>query len=73
MSDLSTTSVVGLDIELPNGTPLAALVILKYLDEDGDVTYAVSATEGVSMVESLGMNGFADLRIRERLAWKEEI
>ena len=73
MSDPSTTSVVGLDIELPNGTPLAALVILKYLDEDGDVTYAVSATEGVSMVESLGMNGFADLRIREQLAWKEEI
>ena len=73
MSDTSTTSVVGLDIELPNGTPLAALVILKYLDEDGDVTYAVSATEGVSMVESLGMNGFADLRIREQLAWKEEI
>ena len=45
-------------------TPLAALVIVKALDEDGDVAYYCKATEGLSSVEALGMAGYADVKLR---------
>jgi len=62
------STVAGLEIGFPEGTPLAALVVLKYLDEDGDTNYASAATDDLSTVEALGMIGFADLRLKESLA-----
>lgn len=39
--------------------PIAALVVVKTLDQDGSVAYRVRATEGVSVVEAFGMAGYA--------------
>jgi hypothetical protein len=61
------TTVAGLEIVLPEGTPLAALVVLKYLDEDGDHCYSASSTDGLSAVEALGMAVLANIRLRELL------
>ena len=61
--------VCGLDIvNMPEEiSPLAALVVLKAFDEDGDVTYYARATEGVTTVEALGMVALADVRLRTAL------
>ena len=49
-------TVTGLQLEgLEEGIPLCALVILKYLDNDGDYAYQVKATDSLSCVEALGM------------------
>ena len=66
-------TVAGLDIDLSEGTPLSAVVILKYLDEDGDYRYQVSRTDGVSMVEALGMVGFAQISMNSYFASDAEI
>lgn len=47
--------------------PLGALVILKVLDDDGDVAYMIRSTDGVSLVESLGMASFANVCIKNIL------
>jgi hypothetical protein len=59
------TTVAGLEIVLPEGTPLAALVVLKYLDSEGDYVYAVSSTQGLSAVEAMGMTDLAKMRLRD--------
>lgn len=41
---------------LPEGwTPLEATAVLKCLDEEGDVVYYIATTEGLLLVEQLGM------------------
>lgn len=56
-------------VGMPEGvTPLSALVVLKALDDEGDVTYYARATEGVSVVEALGMASLAELRLRDALS-----
>jgi hypothetical protein len=59
-----TDTVLGLPIEgMPDEphTPLAALVVLKALDNEGDVVYLARATEGLSSVECLGMAHYSIL------------
>jgi hypothetical protein len=59
--------VCGLPIEGElNEFPLAALVVVKCLVEDG-VTYQARATDGLSTVEAMGMAELAVLRLREAL------
>ena len=55
-------------VDMPDDvTPLAALVVLKALDGDGEVTYLARASEGVTTVEAVGMAALADLRLRAAL------
>lgn len=49
------------DIDLP----IEALVVLKYLDQGGEVSYIVRATKGVSTVETLGMAHYALTALNE--------
>lgn len=56
------SDVCGLPLSepLPDGvTPLAAVVVVKGLDEDGDVAYYSRSTDGLMTVEAYGMLGFA--------------
>jgi hypothetical protein len=41
-------------------TPLAALVVLKALDADGDVAYYARATDSLTTVEAIGMAVYAE-------------
>jgi hypothetical protein len=66
------TTVAGLEIELPEGTPLAALVVLKYLGEAGQYLYTASCTEGLSAVEALGMAALAEIRLTDLLTEDDE-
>jgi len=52
------------------GQPVAALVVVKSFDPDGEagVSYQVRATDGLSTVEALGMADYAVLRIRDGLS-----
>lgn len=56
----------------PSITPLSAVVILKALDEDGDLAYFTLATEGLLTVEAAGMMAYADSKIRGRWIRGEE-
>jgi hypothetical protein len=67
-----TSAVAGLEIELPEGTPLEAVVILKYLDEDGSNGYWTAATKDLTTVEALGMTAFADVKLKQGLISKED-
>lgn len=66
---MSEVCGLGIEGEIP-GQPLAALVVVKCLSEDGEVgvSYSVRATPGLSATEALGMAGLADVRLREALA-----
>lgn len=56
-----TAQVAGMDIVgLPEQfTPLSALVVLKYLDENGATVYRACATSDLMSVEALGMAHYA--------------
>ena len=58
---------VGDDDVLVTAQPLAAFIVVKALDEDGDIRYLTSATEGLQSVECLGMAEYAALRLRTGL------
>jgi hypothetical protein len=58
---------VGEDDLIVTGQPLAAVVIVKILDEDGEVDYATGATEGLMSVEALGMARYAQLKLERGL------
>lgn len=49
--------VFGLDLEpMPEGwTPLEAFVVLKALDDDGDVALLTRSTDGVRVWDAVGM------------------
>lgn len=61
--------VCGLElVEMPDDiSPIAALVVLKAFDAEGDVAYYARATEGVTTVEALGMVVLADVRLRSAI------
>ena len=48
--------------------PLSAFVVVKAIDEDGDLRYLTAATPGLHSIECLGMAEYAALRLREGLA-----
>lgn len=54
---MSPMTVAGMELAGEDGTlqPLAAVVCVKGLDEDGKVCYRTRATEGLSTVEAQGM------------------
>lgn len=42
--------------ELPKDSiPLAALVLVKYLDEDGDTSWAIRSSKDMSDMEAIGL------------------
>lgn len=53
--------VLGLDWDgIPDGSqPLHAVIIVKALDEDGDVAYYTRCTDDLMAVEALGMTSYA--------------
>ena len=60
----------GLPIEgdLPDGTvPVAALTAIKVMYPDGQMAYLVRASDGLSLVEALGMSRHAQLVLEEAL------
>lgn len=59
---------VGGDDLITELQPVNALVVVKGLDEDGDVCYATAATEGLSAIECLGMAEYAALKLRTGMA-----
>lgn len=63
--------VCGLELSLIEGekitTPLCALVVVKQLNEEGQVQFLARATEGITSVEALGMSRYATLRLEEAL------
>jgi hypothetical protein len=48
-------------------TPLAALVVLKALDADGDVAYYARATDSLTTVEAIGMAVYAETVMTDAL------
>jgi hypothetical protein len=65
---------MGLDIaNMPEGyTPLAALVVVKVLDEEGKVAYVPRASDSLSSVEALGMAHYAVLALSKYMGEPEE-
>lgn len=58
-------------VDMPEDvTPLAAVVVVKVLDEDGDPTYYARATDGLLTVEAVGMLAYADEELRNR--WRTD-
>lgn len=59
---MTEPAVMGMPLagEIPaDYVPLAALVIVKMLDDEGDPVYIARATDGLSSVECLGMAVYA--------------
>lgn len=50
-----TSTVCGLPLELDVGTPVAALVMVKGLTEDGTLAYWHEKTDGITLTEAYGM------------------
>lgn len=60
-------TVLGMAIDLADdlAQPLAAVVIVKGLDNDGNIAYWTSITEGLTGVEAWGMVMFAEQTARD--------
>jgi hypothetical protein len=52
------------DDPIVTAQPISALVVVKALDEDGNVVYLTGATAGLLSVECLGMAEYAILKLR---------
>lgn len=48
-------------------TPLCGFVVIKALDDEGEVGYFTAATHGLKSVECLGMAEFAVLKLQHGL------
>lgn len=48
-------------------SPISALVIAKGMDNDGNETYSVMNSKGLSNIEALGYLAFAELFIQDEL------
>ena len=67
-------TVLGMPLEMAAhddeiSQPLAAIVVVKCLDQDGAISYRSRATLGVQTVEALGMARYAVLRL-EQAIWQ---
>lgn len=58
---------VGVDDDIHTVQPICGFVVIKALDEDGDVRYLTGATDGLQSVECLGMAEYAVLKLRHGL------
>lgn len=63
-------TILGLEVEFAGklGQPLAACLVVKSLDADGNVGYSAGATEDLSHVEALGMYRFGQVCIEAEIA-----
>jgi hypothetical protein len=59
---------VGEDDLITTVQPLAAVVIVRALDEDGDVVYATACTEGLHSLDAWAMARYAALRLETAMA-----
>lgn len=64
---LGMTLNTGEDDPITTAQPLAAVIVVKVLDEDGDLCYLTGATDGLTTVECLGMTEFAVLKLKHAL------
>lgn len=66
--------VLGMPLDAEHGDPittaqpLSAFIVVKALDEDGNLVYLTGATDGLHSVECLGMAEYAAARLRKGLA-----
>ena len=73
MSDTAIPSILGMPLNVEAGDgiaacqPICGLVVVKALDEDGEVCYFTAATDGLKSVECLGMARYAVLRLERGL------
>lgn len=56
------------DDPITTAQPLSGFVVVKALDEDGEIAYLTGATEGLESVECLGMAEYAALRLRQGIS-----
>ena len=66
------SSVAGLPMRWEDGEnnkifPMAALVVLKGVDQEGDEVYLVTNSDGLQSVDALGMAHFAVLTIEDEV------
>lgn len=49
--------LLGMEVpDLPEGgTALECVVLIKYIDEDGDICYATRASDSLGLIERIGM------------------
>lgn len=47
--------------------PIAAMVVLKSLEGDGEIAYRTLTTDGLTAVEALGMADFAKIQYRDMI------
>ena len=69
---LGMTLDVGEDDTIVTAQPLSAFVVVKALDEDGDLVYLTGATDGLHSVECLGMAEYAAARLRAGLTRRQD-
>jgi hypothetical protein len=50
-----------------DGTPLCGFLVVKMLDDEGEVCFAAVATEGFTSVECLGLARWAVLKLEHGL------
>jgi hypothetical protein len=57
MSDANKPTVYGLEIEplLPHAVPLEAVVVVRTLDAEGDVSIALRSTPGIYIWDKAGL------------------
>lgn len=74
----NTAGILGMPLDVADddpistAQPLSGFVVIKALDEDGDVCYLTAATDGLTSVECLGMAEYAALRLRQGIARRLE-
>jgi hypothetical protein len=49
------SAVCGIPLEMEVATPIAALVMVKGLSEDGEIAYFHEKTDGITLTEAYGM------------------
>lgn len=64
------SKVMGMDLDWEDFAgnkvfPMAALVVMKGMDHEGDVVFTVTNTEGLTSVDALGMARFAVLHCED--------
>jgi len=70
----SAPAILGMPLDLSENSaiavcqPLCGFVVIKALDEDGDICYLTAATADLQSVECLGMAEYAVLKLKRGLA-----
>lgn len=69
MADVAGLKIVGFP---ENVSPVSAIVVIKCLDEDGDLAYYCRATDSLTVVEAIGMAAYAKNRLHKLLSESDE-